>query len=254
MIDTTTPRRSRLRRWLMRLFAVIGVLVLAVTGTVTWLYVKAGQSNVGELSFRNPLLIPPVLEPTIDEHGRKRFELTMRQSISELLPGTSTPTWGVNGSYLGPTLRATGGDKVAIDVANELPERSTLHWHGMRLPAEMDGGPHRLIEPGETWSPYWTVDQPAASLWYHPHLHGKTAEHVYRGVSGMFLIEHEDAGMMGQFVIVEPGTEDEVPAPCLLPGTSIDVRPAGRRGARGSSVLRCSRSSSPLAGRPAVPR
>lgn len=189
MMNSATPRR----RWLTRLFATIGVLVLAVTGTVTWLYVQAGQSNVGDLSFRNPLRIPPVLEPAIDEHGRKRFELTMRQGTSELLPGTSTPTWGVNGAYLGPTLRASRGDKVAIDVTNELPERSTLHWHGMRLPAKMDGGPHQVIEPGETWSPYWTIDQPAASLWYHPHLHGKTAEHVYRGVSGMFLIDDEES-------------------------------------------------------------
>ena len=59
----------------------------------------------------------------------------------------------------------------------------------MHLPAAMDGGPHQMVEPGATWSPSWTIDQPAASLWYHPHLHGATADHVYRGAAGMFLID-----------------------------------------------------------------
>jgi FtsP/CotA-like multicopper oxidase with cupredoxin domain len=59
----------------------------------------------------------------------------------------------------------------------------------MHLPAVMDGGPHQMISPGDRWSPTWTVDQPAATLWYHPHLHGSTADHVYRGLAGMFLVD-----------------------------------------------------------------
>lgn len=192
--ETAPPkRRGRLRRWTLRLLATIGVLLLVLVGSVTWFYLQSAQSNVGDLTFGNRLNIPPLAEPTMDRQGRKHFQLTMAQGRSELLPGTSTPTWGVNGAYLGPTLRANKGDKVTIDVRNELPATSTLHWHGMRLPARMDGGPHQLIEPGSTWSPHWTVDQPAASLWYHPHLHGKTAEHVYRGVSGMFLVDDEES-------------------------------------------------------------
>ena len=57
----------------------------------------------------------------------------------------------------------------------------------------MDGGPHQPVEPGETWRPSWTVDQPAATLWYHPHPHGETAEHVYRGVAGMFIVDDPEA-------------------------------------------------------------
>ena len=96
---------------------------------------------------------------------------------------------GVNGSYLGPTLRMSTGDQVRVDVTNDLAERTTLHWHGMHVPARMDGGPHQLIEPGSTWSPHWQVRQPAATLWYHAHPHGKTAAHVYRGVAGMILVD-----------------------------------------------------------------
>jgi len=74
-------------------------------------------------------------------------------------------------------------------VANQLPEATTLHWHGMRLPARMDGGPHQMIPPGQHWQPDWTVEQPAATLWDHPHLHGRTAEHVYRGLAGLLIID-----------------------------------------------------------------
>lgn len=80
-----------------------------------------------------------------------------------------------------------------INVRNELPETTTLHWHGMHLPAAADGGPHQMIEPGTIWSPEWTIDQPAAILWYHPHLMGETAEHVYRGVAGMFILDDPEA-------------------------------------------------------------
>lgn len=193
---THDPRRKSrrpLRRWSLRLLSVFGVLVLLIAGLGTWVYAASDQSNVGELSFSNPLQVPPLLDPTVDDEGRKHFDLTLQEGNTELLPGTTTETWGANGSYLGPTLRASRGDEVAVNVDNQLPERTTMHWHGMRLPAEMDGGPHQMIEAGETWSPYWTVDQPAASLWYHPHLHGKTAEHVYQGLAGMFLIDDEES-------------------------------------------------------------
>src|SRR6266516_1018241 len=59
----------------------------------------------------------------------------------------------------------------------------------MHLPARADGGPHQPIAPGATWSPTWTIDQPAATFWYHPHPHGETEDHVYRGLSGLFLID-----------------------------------------------------------------
>lgn len=150
-------------------------------------------TNVGKLSFDNQLKIPQLLEPTIEADGTKHFALTMQSGTTELLPGKMTDTWGLNGSYLGPTVRVSRGDKVFFDVENKLDEKSTLHWHGMKLPAVMDGGPHQMIEAGDTWKPYWTIDQPSATTWYHPHLHGKTAQHVYKGLAGMFIIDDEDS-------------------------------------------------------------
>jgi suppressor of ftsI len=150
-------------------------------------------TNVGKLEFKNPLQIPPILEPMTDSEGKKHFALTMQSGSTEFLEGKQTSSWGINGSYLGPTLRVSRGDQVSFDVINQLNESSTLHWHGMRLPAVMDGGPHQMIEAGAIWEPYWTIEQPAATTWYHPHLHGKTAQHVYRGLAGLFIVEDEDS-------------------------------------------------------------
>jgi suppressor of ftsI len=150
---------------------------------------NSGSRRAGELRFGNRLAIPPLVEPTVDPRGVKQFELRMQAGQTAILPGPPTATWGFNGYFLGPTVRASRGDAVRMMVTNQLDEASTVHWHGMRLPARMDGGPHQMIAPGTTWSPEWTIDQPAATSWYHPHPHGSTALHVYRGLAGLFLVD-----------------------------------------------------------------
>jgi FtsP/CotA-like multicopper oxidase with cupredoxin domain len=151
------------------------------------------EGNVGTLAFENELRVPPLLAPRRDDAGRTVFDLRLRRGTSKLLPGKTTETWGVNGTYLGPTLRASGGDRVLVRVRNDLPDATTMHWHGMQLPAVADGGPHQVIAPGSTWSPGWSIEQPAATLWYHPHPHGETADHVYRGLAGMFIVDDPES-------------------------------------------------------------
>lgn len=148
--------------------------------------------TVGRIAFTHRVQAPPLAESRFDGEGRRVFELDIRQGTREFIAGRRSPAWGVNGECPGPTLRAARGETVLIDVANGVDEATSLHWHGMHLPPTMDGGPHRMIEPGATWSPTWRIDQPGASLWYHPHPHGKTAQHLYRGVAGMFLIDDDD--------------------------------------------------------------
>jgi FtsP/CotA-like multicopper oxidase with cupredoxin domain len=141
------------------------------------------------VEFDHPLSIPALAPSQVAADGTRVFTLSAREGAIQLLDGRLTSTWGFNGDILGPTLRAKRGQKVAVEVTNELPEATTVHWHGMHLPAVMDGGPHQMIEPGTTWRPTWTIDQPAATLWYHPHPHGTTEEHVYRGLAGMFILD-----------------------------------------------------------------
>lgn len=142
--------------------------------------------------FSTPLAVPLLDEGTLVSPGVREFALTAREGTHDMGTGVATPTWGFNGDHLGPTLRARSGETVRVRVTNDLPEETTVHWHGMHLPAVMDGGPHQMIEPGGTWEPAWTIDQPAASLWYHPHPHGATEEHVYRGLAGMFWIDPDE--------------------------------------------------------------
>jgi FtsP/CotA-like multicopper oxidase with cupredoxin domain len=128
------------------------------------------------------------LDPGTATAAGRQFRLRIDEATTDFGAAAPTATMGVNASYLGPTLQMQTGDDVQVDVVNDLAERSTLHWHGMHVPARMDGGPHQLIEPGASWSPSWQVRQPAGTLWYHAHPHGATAEHVYRGVAGMILV------------------------------------------------------------------
>lgn len=170
--------------------ALTGLAGFALTGgTLTGC--GGAEGNAGALAFRTPLRIPPLLDPAPGGDGVRRFPLRLRRGVSEFLPGKPTTTWGVNGDYLGPTLRARRGDRVAMAVTNDVGEPTTLHWHGMRLPARVDGGPHQTIQPGTTWHPEWTVDQPAATTWYHPHPHGATSQHVYRGLAGVFIVDDD---------------------------------------------------------------
>jgi suppressor of ftsI len=191
----STPRRPRA--------AVVAASVAAVTATAVagalggcGMLGPAGfdagrVSTVGEVDFVRPLAIPPLAESTVDAEGRRVFELTAAASETRFTPDEATPTWGYNGSYLGPTLVAREGERVVVDVHNALDAVTTLHWHGMHLPAEVDGGPHQPIEPGESRSPAWTVDQRAATLWYHPHPHGDTEGQVARGLAGMFIVQDD---------------------------------------------------------------
>jgi FtsP/CotA-like multicopper oxidase with cupredoxin domain len=186
-------RRHPLVRGLIAVL-VLGLLaVVGLAGIAGLVWSRADTSNVGKLDFANQLRIPPLLRPHVDATGTKVFDLRLQAGTSHLLPGKTTPAWGANGAYLGPTLHASRGDKVRINVTNTLGEATTIHWHGMHLPARADGGPHQPIAPGATWSPTWTIDQPAATLWYHPHPHGQTEDHVYRGLSGLFLIDDPQA-------------------------------------------------------------
>jgi blue copper oxidase len=193
------PARHRRRLLLRLLIAVLAlglVAVLGLAGLAAWFWSGADMSNLGQLGFANQLKIPPLAEPRVDGAGRKVFDLRLQQGTSQLLAGKPTQTWGANGAYLGSTVRAARGDQVVMNVRNDLPEPTTIHWHGMHLPAAADGGPHQLIRPGATWSPSWRIDQPAATLWYHPHPHGTTEDHVYRGVAGLFLLDDPEAGAL----------------------------------------------------------
>lgn len=139
------------------------------------------------------LPIPPLLEDRDPSADIAVFSLAAQTGTTSFFPGKSTPTRGYNGSYLGPVLKVRRGEKVRIDFANELSDATSVHWHGLEIPGSVDGGPHQPIAAGTTWNPVFTIDQPAATLWFHPHVMGTTATQVYEGLAGLILVEDENS-------------------------------------------------------------
>jgi FtsP/CotA-like multicopper oxidase with cupredoxin domain len=134
----------------------------------------------------------------------------MRPGQREFLPGQLTPTKGYNGDYLGPTLVVRSGSDVTLNVTNNIGVTTTTHWHGMHVPAVMDGGPHQRIEPGETWTASFPVLNRAATYWYHPHPHASLGQGViFDPASTGYQVYEGLAGML----IVEDGTSDMLPLP-----------------------------------------
>lgn len=140
----------------------------------------------------NELKIPELLEGELRD-GRLHYGIHTQSGQSRFLPGLSTPTIGFNGNYLGPTLRLRDGDDVSIHVDNRLNESTTVHWHGLHVPAHADGGPHQVIEAGTNWTAEFQVRQKAGPFWYHAHRMSLTGEQVYRGLAGMILVEDDES-------------------------------------------------------------
>ncbi len=118
-----------------------------------------------------------------------QFNLTIKDTFAQLRPGNQTITGAVNNSqFWGPTLIFNQGDTVHIWIKNTLNDSTTIHWHGLHLPAVMDGGPHQVIPPGTIWQPYWKVTNNASTYWYHPHLHNMTLNHITKGIGGFIIV------------------------------------------------------------------
>ena len=157
------------------------VSVLGVSGILPFGY----QAFAASLPA---LPIPGLLKP--DTNGRIRLKIQKGQSQWRQQP---TKTWGYNGALLGPALWLQRGQKVFFEVENALSEDTSVHWHGLKIPGTVDGGPQSPIAPGATWKPELMIDQQAATCWFHPHPHARTGRHVAMGLAGQILINDEDS-------------------------------------------------------------
>lgn len=161
---------------------------------------------------QNELVYPPLIDSN-------NINLELQTGTTEFYPGITTNTMGANGPILGPTLLLNQGEEVTINVHNQLEEHTTIHWHGMHVAPENDGGPHTVIEPGETWSPNFTVLDKAGLNWYHPHLHMQTDKHVSKGIAGLIIVRDEEEAALNL-----PSTYlvDEFPLVLQTKGFSTD--------------------------------
>lgn len=162
------------------------------------------------LLAQNPLNIPPTLSGS-------NMTLNLQEGTTIFYPPTVTNTMGANGSLLGPTLLMEKDSMVSIQVNNQLQDTTTIHWHGMHVAPEDDGGPHSIIPPGTSWNPDFTVMDKAGLYWYHPHLHMHTGEHVSKGIAGMIIVSDAEEAALNL-----PGTYGVDDFPLVLQTKGFD--------------------------------
>ncbi len=128
------------------------------------------------------------------------FTLVAAPTVLPLLDGKSLKVWAYNGQVPGPTLRVKLGDTVRVHFTNQLPQPTTIHWHGIRVPNAMDGVPHGTqapIEPGQSFV-YEFTPKDAGTYWYHPHVRG--SEQQARGLYGLMVVDDRDPAPYDQDV------------------------------------------------------
>jgi FtsP/CotA-like multicopper oxidase with cupredoxin domain len=115
----------------------------------------------------------------------------------ELISGNPLSFQNLEGSYLGPIIKARKGQKVRIRFTNNIPEESIIHWHGLHVPSRMDGHPRDVIGQGNTYTYEFEVKNRAGTYWYHPHPHGRTGPQVNQGLAGFFLVSDDEEEALG---------------------------------------------------------
>lgn len=169
--------------------------------------------------------MPGGLSPTPGADFKPDLDLVLKATTSDvaILPGTATKVWGyqgsvvtgdpsavqaIPGSYLGPIIRVSKGQKVRITLQNDLPtgQETIIHWHGLRVPADMDGHPRDAIAPGGQFVYEFEITDRAGTYWFHPHPHGLTASQVIQGLAGLFIVTDDEEER-----IALPSGEFEVP-------------------------------------------
>jgi FtsP/CotA-like multicopper oxidase with cupredoxin domain len=169
-------------------------------------------------------------------------------------PGQEVEAWTYNGNIPGPLIRTHAGDRLIVHFTNNLPKPSTIHWHGVRLPIQMDGVPgisQPEVEPGGSFT-YDFIVPDAGLFWYHPHV--MSAMQVGFGLYGALLVEDPDehVGVSDELVLVlsDIGVEDN--------GKLQDPESAGPLalafGLEGNHVLVNGREHPKLMARPGVPQ
>jgi len=160
---------------------------ITVLGAVAWggLRFDAVQGPVPAAQFSHP----PLLKNTSTQPGTVEVTLTAAPARLTLKPGVTTEVFAYNGSSPGPTLELTEGDRVIVHFRNGLAEPTTVHWHGIHLPANQDGSPFDPVPAGGQRDYVFTIPRGSAgTYWYHPHLHHRTGYQVAKGLVGAIIV------------------------------------------------------------------
>lgn len=146
-----------------------------------------GNMNMGqpvpvtEGNFTTPLAIPAVVGSTTT--------LTPQNVTANISGFGNVSGLGYTpNSLLGPTIKVNNGTAININLVNQLNEKTNIHWHGLKIPAAMDGHPDNTVNAGSTFNYNFTVNQRAGLYWYHPHAEMLTGKQVFQGLAGLFIV------------------------------------------------------------------
>jgi blue copper oxidase len=185
---------------------VSGGLVGGIAG------IRLAQSE--SVHFTRRLPIPPLIDAAKQGNAVK---LKVTSGRHAFLTGKPTRSYGYSGPVLGPAIRFRRGDEVEMTIENALDVDTTVHWHGLLVPGDVDGGPHQVIKSGGTWRPRLKIEQPASTAWFHPHLHHDTARQVYMGLTGLIIVDDGTDASLGL-----PRTYGVDDLPIILQDRSFD--------------------------------
>ncbi len=159
------------------------------------------------------------------------LDLVAAPGLASILPGTPTSVWkytgsvalgtgaelqAIPGSHLGPILRLSRGQEVVIRLANQLGEDHVTHWHGLDVAHDMDGHPMDGFAPGATRTYSFPIQNRAGTYWFHPHTDMRTAEQVYQGMAGLFLVSDPEERAL-------PLPRGDYDVPLVLQDASFDA-------------------------------
>jgi FtsP/CotA-like multicopper oxidase with cupredoxin domain len=143
---------------------------------------------VEDSAFHPPLLVNNSRLPNTVE-----VTLTAAPEQLSLLPGSTSAVYAYNGSVPGPTLEVREGDRVIVHFRNNLPEPTTVHWHGLHIPFTADGSPFHPVAPGDSHDYVFTIPAgTAGTYWYHPHPHHGTGHQIAKGLYGAIVVRAAD--------------------------------------------------------------
>jgi FtsP/CotA-like multicopper oxidase with cupredoxin domain len=195
-----------------RFFAQTGAGLLAYAGLPGWLHAMEGMGDM-------PKMAPK--KASANFHPDVEIDLVCKPSTVSILPGQATRVLQyfakrvkgpanslteIPGSYLGPIMRFETGQKIRINFRNELDEPTITHWHGLHVPADVDGHPLYSIDKGQTFVYEFEMLNRASMNIYHPHPHNTTAKQVYHGLAGAILVNDDE-----EHRLELPADEYEVP-------------------------------------------
>jgi FtsP/CotA-like multicopper oxidase with cupredoxin domain len=134
----------------------------------------------------------PAVQIIKSQNGVLQGSLVIAPTDAWVAGDTASGFWTYNGTYPGPVLWAAPGDRVLLDVTNNLTEMTNTHFHGFHVtPSGVGDNVFAHVMPGETFHHDFVIpaDHPGGLYWYHPHMHGFTDKQIYNGMAGLFVIE-----------------------------------------------------------------